>query len=476
MAVAMLSKHKKIKLPTLGPNLSEAEAREIYRRGEEATVFALLELAQHWGASEQPPPTPATPSAMIPTFQKPAAKRGKRPGRKPGHPGAPRAERPKPTVFKEHRANMCPDCGGSLTRCRQMRTRQTVDIPAGIHVETTQHTIHRDWCQTCHQHVEAVVPDALPGSEVGNRTLVLSAWWHYGLGLTTRQIADVLNYHLGLELSRGGLTKMWRRLSGTLRPWYEQIREQALRSGVLHGDETGWRESGKTHWLWAFATVDATFYMIDRSRSASALKKFFCEEFAGTLVTDFWGPYNAVACSRRQVCLVHLLRDLKHVEQYKQPSRHWPPFAKKLRRLLGDAMRLKKNDELADESYASRRTRIDARLDELILAPWEDSQARRLIKRLRRHRGDLFTFLDHDDVPFDNNHAERSIRPAVVMRKNQYGNRSASGAETQALLMSIYRTLQQRGHDPLTIISNAIATHLQTGQLPNLPPKLAPSG
>ncbi len=286
------------------------------------------------------------------------------------------------------------------------------------------------------------MPDALPGSEVGNRTLVLSAWWHYGLGLTTRQIAEVLNYHLGLELSRGGLTKMWRRLSGTLRPWYEQIREQALRSGVLHGDETGWRESGKTHWLWAFATVDATFYMIDRSRIAAALKKFFCEEFAGTLVTDFWGPYNAVACSRRQVCLVHLLRDLKHVEQYKQPGRHWPPFAKKLRRLLGDAMRLKKNDELADESYASRRAhpRAAGRTDP---RAWEDPRPS-ADQRLRRHRDDLFTFLDHDDVPFDNNHAERSIRPAVVMRKNQYGNRSASGAETQALLMSIYRTLQQR--------------------------------
>ena len=31
-----------------------------------------------------------------------------------------------------------------------------------------------------------------------------------------------------------------------------------------------------------------------------------CEEFAGTLVTDFWGPYNAVVCARRQVCLARL--------------------------------------------------------------------------------------------------------------------------------------------------------------------------
>ncbi len=54
MAVAMLSKHEKIKLPTLGPDLSEAEAREIYRRGEEATVFALLELAQHRALPSNP--------------------------------------------------------------------------------------------------------------------------------------------------------------------------------------------------------------------------------------------------------------------------------------------------------------------------------------------------------------------------------------------------------------------------------------
>ena len=65
-----------------------------------------------------------------------------------------------------------------------------------------------------------------------------------------------------------------------------------------------------------------------------------------------------------------------------------------------------------------------------------------MIKRLRRHRDDLLTFLDEADVPFDNNHAERAIRPAVMIRKNSFGNRSDRGADTQAVLMSVYRTLQ----------------------------------
>ena len=79
------------------------------------------------------------------------------------------------------------------------------------------------------------------------------------------------------------------------------------------------------------------------------------------------------------------------------------------------------------------------------------------------------TFLNHEDVPFENNHAERAIRPAVIIRKNSYANRSDRGADAQAVLMSIYRTLKQRGHDPITIIRNALATYLTTGQLTPLP-------
>jgi hypothetical protein len=210
--------------------------------------------------------------------------------------------------------------------------------------------------------------------------------------------------------------------------------------------------------------------MIDRRRGSPALAEFFREEFAGTLVSDFWGAYNFVQCGARQTCLAHLLRDLKFVEQYKRPGEHWPPFVKKLRRLLGDAIRLHKQGNRDGPQFASRRQRLHDRLAEMIDTPWQDSQAKRLLKRLRRHQGDLLTFLDRTDVPFDNNHAERAIRPAVIIRKNSYANRSDRGADAQAVLMSIYRTLKQRAHDPITIIRNALTTYLTTGQLPALPP------
>jgi hypothetical protein len=191
----------------------------------------------------------------------------------------------------------------------------------------------------------------------------------------------------------------WYRLQEILYPWYEQIWREALESGVLHGDETGWRVNGKGHWLWCFTTTWATCYLIDRRRSRAVVARFFRKDFNSTLVSDFWGPYNAVVCGARQVCLAHLLRDLEHVERYKSPSAQWPKFAKKLRRLVGDAIRLSRWEDRTLPAYASRRDRLHTRLEQLLAMPWKDLQAKRLLKRFRRHRDDLFTFLDDPAVP-----------------------------------------------------------------------------
>jgi transposase len=467
MAVSVLPKGI-----SLGPNLDRVQAEAIYARGKEAVIFTILELAKQLAEARNPESTmPSTPSGMVPVYEKPAvSRRNKRPGRKNGHAGSGRKRPERIDHRKEHRLPCCPHCQGRLKRMQETHTRYVEDIPENLQAEVTAHTIHRDWCPKCKKRVTPQVPDALPGARLGNRAVVLSAWMHYGLGTTLQQIVDVFNHHLQMKVTKGGLVQTWYRLQEVFFAWYEQIQQEGLASAVLHGDETGWRVSGKTHWLWCFSNQRLTYYLIDRSRGEPALRKFFVEEFKGTLVSDFWGAYNAIVGGPRQKCLVHLFRDLEHVEKYKNPGKHWAEFARKLRRLLGDAIRLWKREERPPAEYASRRACLDRRLQELIETDWRDPQASRLIKRLRRHQNELFTFLDHADVPFENNHAERAIRPAVIIRKNSYANRSNRGADTQSVLMSIFRTLKQRGCDLLDSITQALKTYLTTGKLPPLPP------
>jgi transposase len=463
--------------PLLGPGLTAAQARQIFDHGAEATIFALLTLAKML-ADQQAlahTPAPTTPSGMTAPYHKPTrTPRGKPPGRKPGHPGS---RRPAPTHIdrrEEHTLECCPHCQGAVTRCRRTRTRLIEDIPRDITVEVTEHTVPRYWCGQCRRTVEPVVPDALPGSTLGLRVLVLSAWLHYALGNTLSQIVEVFNYHLRLKVTAGGLVHMWYRLQEILFAWYLDLQTQALDAAVLHADETGWRVRGRTHWLWCFTTQDLTYYLIDRRRGGTVLKKFFRRTFAGTLVTDFWAAYNAVAGGRRQKCLAHLLREIKKVQHSHRPGGDWPAFAKHLRRLLRDGLHLRRAGP--GLALPAARRRLERRLQRLIDRPWANPHARRLVKRLRRHAGELFTFLEHPEVPFDNNHGERAIRPAVIIRKNSYGNGSEAGADLQAVLMSIYRTLKQRGHNPLETIVAAVRTSLKTGQLPPLPGKVTEVG
>jgi len=413
---------------------------------------------------------------MVPPYEKPTAKRRrKKPGAKPGHPGA-RRQRPHKISNREEHPPLkrCPKCASPVGKPTERRFRLIEDV-VQTEPEVTEHSIPRHWCARCKKFVEPPVPDAMPGATFGHRVVTLTAWLHYGLGVTMSQIIAVLGHQLHFKLSQGGLVCAWKRLAKVLLAWYEQIASEVKRSGVLHADETGWRVDGKTQWLWCFTTRDATSYVIDRSRGSPALSRFFTETFDGILVSDFWAAYNAVACAGRQACLPHLFRELEKVNQ-KDESPTWAAFARKLRRLLRDAVRLSKREDLSDKEFSSRRARLDIRLESLLAGDWDNPNALRLIKRLRRYRDALFTFVDHADVPSDNNHAEREIRPAVIMRKNSLCNRSKGGAEVQAILMSIYRTLKLRGHDPLETIVSTLREYVSTGVMPPLPSPSASDG
>ncbi len=458
--------------------MTAEQAKKIFTLGEGAVVFALLELSKRVAEKEQGKlvagghDDPSCPSGQKPVFTKPNKKddkrRRKKPGRKPGHDGSRRGKPDKVDRVEKHRLSRCPDCGSKVKKCNGSRDRYVEDILEDVRTEVVQHVIHRDWCSACRKMVEPVVPEALPKATIGNGIVVLSAWLHFSLGNTISQILEVFNFHLQFKMSQGGLVGMWHRLADILFTWYEEIIEDIQKAGVLHGDETGWRVNGKTHWLWCFTSHVATIFTVERSRAGPVVLEFIKECFSGVLVSDFWYAYNVLSCAK-QKCLVHLLRDLERVWKSKDSSGDWPKFCKKLKRLIRDAIRLRKRmEELDPTAYHRRCERIEKRLGLIIEHKWSNKEAKRLIKRLKRHRNELFIFLTNPEVPFDNNFGERSIRGAVIMRKNSYNNRSDRGAKTQSVLMSVFFTLKQRGLNPVDTVKQALRIYITSGKLPKL--------
>jgi len=460
-------------IAALDGKLTDEQAEEIAALDDALVKLVILaaakRIAELQAKIDGPPKIdPSTPSGQQPIYTKPpASKRKAKPGAKPGHAAA---HRPAPQHIdegKEHRLECCPCCGGQLQRCHRTRSRTIEDFLTDLRTIVTEHTVHRDYCPHCRKHVEPVVPDAMPNAKLGHRVVSLTSWLHYGLGLSIEQVRELVLCQFGTHISAGGLVALWQRVAEVFTPWYEQIGLDARSGAVLHADETGWRMNGVTWWLWCFANPTTCYYMLDPSRGSPALEKFFAEAFDGVLVTDFWAAYDAFA-RERQCCLAHLLRELEKVDLTNKTA-EWKAFSKMLRRLARDGIRLRKREDFMPEKYRSRIHRIDARLMALATATYADADAIRLAKRLDRHRDELFTFLDYPAVPYDNNLAERMIRPVVILRKNCQSNRSEKGTAVQAVLMSVYRTLKLRGHDPLTTIDSALRAYLTTGQLPPLP-------
>ena len=423
------------------------------------TILALAEKAEKYDQLCGHV-TPSTPSGMTPPYLKPKPQgRKKRPGRKKGHDGVSRLQPQQVDQFKEHSLERCPHCHTPLKEQIKEYKRYTEDIPPIEKPEVTEHTVPGYWCPQCKKVVFAPVPDALPNAVIGLRLVVFTAWLHYLVGVSVSNIVKILSVICSFQISAGGLTQAWKNLSILLEPMYNGIGQSISTSAVLNADETGWRLNGITHWLWCFTTKEFCYYLITRSRASPVVKQILGTLFKGILICDFWGAYNKISALAKQRCFYHLFTELAKVDKH-NASAQWKAFRKKLARLLKDAVRLfERKDPGHLETFVRRKVRLYHRLEQFLEEDYKDKDAKRLIKRLKRHKDELFTFLEYENVSPYNNHAEQQMRKPVLTRKVCQQNRSEQGAKTHAVLMSLFRSAELQGKNPVeTVLTLAKAT------------------
>jgi hypothetical protein len=110
--------------------------------------------------------------------------------------------------------------------------------------------------------------------------------------------------------------------------------------------------------------------------------------------------------------------------------------------------------------FTRRKQRLYSRFEQFLRQDPSDKDARRLIKRLKRHKDELFTFLEYENVSPYNNHAEQQMRKPVLTRKVSQQNRSEQGAKTHAVLMSLFRSAELQGKNPVESVPSLAKTTL----------------
>jgi transposase len=360
------------------------------------------------------------------------------------------------TRREEHHVGCCPGCGGKLCQEREAWRREVVDVPPPQTIEVVEHVVYKGFCQRCAtwHHAEPYLPGTAVGRRrFGVRLMALVGYLSAEVRMPVRVIREYLATLHGLRISTGALEDLRNGLAKQLQPQEEALQTEVRRSAIVHADETGWREDGQNGYAWVFSTPGEQglrYYVYDRSRGQQVVEAFLGDEFQGVLGSDFYGAYN-VYRGRHQRCWVHLLRDLHQLKEEHPEDESVQEWARSLRALYERGMACVEAGASSQEEREKLYVALVSEAEELGLRyARTDHPCRALSKRVLRHLDELFQFVLVAGLAADNNLAERSLRPLVVVRKISGGTRSPQGSRTRMTLATIFGTLHARGLNSYT--------------------------
>ncbi|MGE0171127.1 IS66 family transposase [Nocardioides sp.] len=329
--------------------------------------------------------------------------------------------------------------------------------------------------------VTAPGPDALlPGmnysTEVVAATVADKYVSHIPLDRQVRMMAS-----LGLAGMRTSTLSRFCALgAASLEEMAERIKAELIREAsnvALHLDETPWRiqdKDQKDGYMWVISNRLGSYYFFKPSRSGKAIQEKL-EGLNGVVLTDGYSGYNILeeAGIAQGYCWAHARRKFLPVEHDDPGVMAILDDIDELFAIEREARTFEQLKKLRDE----RSGLITKRLRQALMSEYPKSrpksQKRKALEYLLE-RWDGFTlFLTDIRLPLSNNEAERTIRHAVMGRKNFYGSNNHTGAETAATLYTIIESAKKNDLDPRAFIlmslkriaaGNSVMTPLEYAQ------------
>jgi hypothetical protein len=305
-------------------------------------------------------------------------------------------------------------------------------------------------CSRCEQyHMPQEIHD------LGRRTFGhgFQAWVMYQrlvLRLPYRAIAQVLEEQFRERISEGSIGNFLRHLAGYYAETGELCRQRLLESPFIHVDETKINIQGTDQYVWVFTDGKHVLFRLTATREATVVQEVL-KGYNGILIADFYAGYDAVNC-RQQRCLVHLIRDLNEDLWHAPFDTEFEVFVQAVRDLLVPILEAAEKYGLKTRHFGKFKKQVDRFYRKTVVGrAYRSELARTYQKRLQRYRHSLFTFLDYDGIPWNNNMAERAIRHLAVQRKIS-GTFFASVAPQYLLLLGLAQTCRFQGKSVLKFL------------------------
>lgn len=411
------------------------------------------------------PPAADTHADTAPAPEGNRRPRGQQRGR-PGHGRRDHRHLPASEEFLALPADQqgCSQCGQPFAAFPGTDDTTLLEVEVRAHRRIIRRRRYRPTC-TCGVHPGIVTPPPpprlIPKSPFGISLWVTVLLDKYQFYRPTYRLLEDLRSH-GLALSQGGLTDGLKRLAPLFEPVYEALVEHNQRQHLWHADETRWcvfasseGKVGYRWYLWLFQSAEAVVFVLAAGRAHDVPEEHFAPVSQGILVVDRFSAYQAMAQVKSgkillAFCWAHQRRDFIEV------TRSWPEhqsWANTWLERIGELYALNERRlELREDSEGFEQRDRDLRAAVEVMAQQAKTAlagaelhpaCRRVLESLGDHWTGLTVFVEHPEVPMDNNQAERTERGPVVGRKNFYGSGAVWAGQLAAWLFSLVATLRQ---------------------------------
>jgi hypothetical protein len=298
--------------------------------------------------------------------------------------------------------------------------------------------LERAVCPKCRKQFRAKAP-VLPKNLYGNSLLSQAATMHYQHGVPLGRVINLL----GPNVTLGGLIQGFHRLGKLAEEVRPLLIEAFRRSTVRHADETGWRNDGRSGYVWLFSTPRISLFEFKASRASSVPKEIFGDSpLGGVLIVDRYSAYNRLPV-HLQYCYAHLLREVEKTSEEFPEEIGLVNFCECLAACLAQAMKLRRQP-LSDAKYYRKAKALKAEIKALVDEQQPHLAVRHIQSIFRDPKNRLFHWVNNRNIPPENNRAERELRPSVIARKVSFGSQSDAGAKTRGNLMTLLHTVAKR--------------------------------
>jgi transposase len=370
---------------------------------------------------------------------------GRPSGGQKGHKGTTRLINPTPDETQIHTPDYCTCCGKSLTdiQGKEAEVRQSIDIPLPVCQVITNHVSMEKKCACGHLNRGSFPLYVKPGVSYGVNILALVAYLNTLQFIPFKRLTIILKDFYGILMSQGSISNILNRMRKQSQSGYEAIKMRIAKAPVVGADETGENVNGKLQWMWTFQNKVLTFIFQHTSRGKAAIDSYFSEGFPHSIiVSDRHASYFNVETAGHQLCLAHLIRNLVYLSELNQKQ----TWSTAMLDLFRDSIHQRKTVPFAEINTDGIKDRFNRLIKEDLTAL--DKKYESLRKSLEKHKEHVFQFLEQEDVPYDNNGSERSIRPLKVKQKVSGMFKADNNADAFCQLHSIADTARKNNQDP----------------------------